>query len=97
MDEFGRPHQEEDNVDPDVIEEETTPKPQFTTPHDEIKLPTRPYPPPSPVPFSSYAPTSIQVRGSPPPSINQHQPVPTVERQVEEKEPVGCCSSCVIM
>ncbi|PPR05414.1 hypothetical protein CVT24_008028 [Panaeolus cyanescens] len=96
MDEFGLPHREEDIAEPDSIPEETTPKPPFTTPHDETRLPARPYPPPSPVPFSSYPPTSIQVRKSPAPSVNQQQPPVSTEKYPEEKESTGCCG-CVIM
>ncbi|KAF8895102.1 hypothetical protein BD779DRAFT_1668450 [Infundibulicybe gibba] len=94
MDEFGR----HTNRIPEELEQEpreARPHLNISTAHDDTQLPTRHSPPPSPAPFSDYAPTQkIQV-----PMVNGARPSTDVEmgkQEEEEKDDAGCCK-CIIM
>lgn len=97
MDEFG--------ISTDQIVEEPElpdspirkPRPTQLTAHDETQLPVRhPHPPPSPEPFSHYAPTSekIQVLAI---GTQSRPPLDIEQGQIEEDEKGAGCCKCVVM
>ncbi|TFK39078.1 hypothetical protein BDQ12DRAFT_90231 [Crucibulum laeve] len=90
MDEFGRPTERIDEEEStDKLRSELLP----TSAHDETRLPVR-HPPPSPVPFSQYAPAKDTMYVH---TLGEGDLRTDIEqgRREEEKE-AGCCK-CIIM
>jgi serine/arginine repetitive matrix protein 1 len=99
MDEFGKP-KPASNSTPDVLEEvdpnkllglETEEqKIEYSVAHDNIRVPVKP--PPSPAPFSHYAPTTTNHLSYP---INDSRNEEQLAVEQDEKG-AGCCK-CVVM
>ncbi|EAU86113.2 hypothetical protein CC1G_07192 [Coprinopsis cinerea okayama7 len=98
MDEFGRPHEQEEPEQAqrkpqptETTTDEFRPYQETSSPHDETPLPVRGTPPPSPPPFSQYASPSPQIVANTVPPPN-----PNYQVQEEEDKGAGCCK-CTIM
>ncbi|RDB19070.1 hypothetical protein Hypma_014324 [Hypsizygus marmoreus] len=87
MDEFGRPTTR-------IAEEPPQDQAPTTNAHDETRLPVRHPPPPSPAPFSDYAPSGEKVVSIPMLAVGEQGRQGQGE---EEYEPSGGCCKCVIM
>ena len=96
MDEFGVTMNDATEVIP--AEDKQDPEPAHPDPiaveHDDIQLPVRHQPPPSPVPFADYIPAKVPSKAA-----NTRPPRPTLDdrpTQRQDKDGAGCCQ-CVIM
>ncbi|KAJ3503835.1 hypothetical protein NLJ89_g8252 [Agrocybe chaxingu] len=99
MDEFGRPTEQqsmapEDDADAGVDKLPSGPAPLRRSIQDD-GVPIRIPPSPSPLPFSQYAPTSVQTRVNGLPADDQEQEWQRRQQMREEKE-AGCCK-CLVM
>ncbi|KAF9468662.1 hypothetical protein BDZ94DRAFT_1245945 [Collybia nuda] len=93
MDEFGRPStritEESGQKDVDLNPSHPTP-----TAHDETPLPVRHPPPPSPAPFSDYAPTNDTIVVPP---VSGKQRADVEQGKTDDDDDGGGCCKCVIM
>ena len=90
MDEFGR---QEDPVDDEY--EKTGDKFEEQTLADESRSPKWRGSPPSPAPFSQYAPPRDKTTILPANPVNPE--VGRIPQHMEEEKGAGCCAGCVVM
>ncbi|CAA7265522.1 unnamed protein product [Cyclocybe aegerita] len=99
MDEFGRPTDQQNTAPEDDAEEAhnrpSGPGPLRRSIQDD-GVPIRIPPSPSPLPFSQYAPTSMQTRVNGVPTDDQEQEWQRQQQQMREEKEAGCCK-CIVM